>query len=51
MGVCRACHSLIHGHLHEVVANPGSLLDKGDSGLGIDGDIWNKYLVEKGQVS
>lgn len=46
MGVCRACHKMIHGLWppgYKLLVAKGSLADKGDSGLGIT-LRWLAYL-------
>jgi phage terminase large subunit GpA-like protein len=43
MGVCRACHCLIHGLRNTVHIADGSLADQGDSGMGTSA-VWRGYL-------
>jgi hypothetical protein len=46
MGVCFACHRLIHGRptANRIVFRRGSLLDQGDTGMGTTAQ-WEDYLL------
>ena len=44
MGVCRACHRAIHSGSVGLVVSDDSIANLGDSGLGIDGVVWQNYL-------
>lgn len=46
MAVCRICHSAIHGMYTrpEIFVYRGSLAACGDTGHGVHGDLWQKYL-------
>lgn len=45
MAVCRRCHEAIHfgGNIR---VKDGSLADRGDTGIGINGILWEQYLLK-----